>query len=208
MKTKQNKKTTRVDFTPMVDMMMLLITFFMLCTTLSRPKSMEINMPSNKKDLREDQQNKVKASQAVTLLLDKDNAIYYYEGIPAIDNLKKTSYGENGLRQILVKKNMAAIQKVKELRRKYESNVSANAFNEKKQRDKFNEELSEIRGGEGTPNVIIKATDEATYNNLIDALDEMQICDIGKYVIVPITDFDKQMIQHLKDKGGAAAPTK
>ena len=103
---------------------------------------------------------------------------------------------------------MAAIQKVKELRRKYESNVSANAFNEKKQRDKFNEELSEIRGGEGTPNVIIKATDEATYNNLIDALDEMQICDIGKYVIVPITDFDKQMIQHLKDKGGAAAPTK
>ena len=208
MKTKQNKKTTRVDFTPMVDMMMLLITFFMLCTTLSRPKSMEINMPSNKKDLRDDQQNKVKASQAVTLLLDKDNAIYYYEGIPAIDNLKKTSYGENGLRQILVKKNMAAIQKVKELRRKYESNVSANAFNEKKQRDKFNEELSEIRGGEGTPNVIIKATDEATYNNLIDALDEMQICDIGKYVIVTITDFDKQMIQHLKDKGGAAAPTK
>ena len=208
MKTKQNKKTTRVDFTPMVDMMMLLITFFMLCTKLSRPKSMEINMPSNKKDLRDDQQNKVKASQAVTLLLDKDNAIYYYEGIPAIDNLKKTSYGENGLRQILVKKNMAAIQKVKELRRKYESNVSANAFNEKKQRDKFNEELSEIRGGEGTPNVIIKATDEATYNNLIDALDEMQICDIGKYVIVPITDFDKQMIQHLKDKGGAAAPTK
>ena len=208
MKTKQNKKTTRVDFTPMVDMMMLLITFFMLCTTLSRPKSMEINMPSNKKDLRDDQQNKVKASQAVTLLLDKDNAIYYYEGIPAIDNLKKTSYGENGLRQILVKKNMAAIQKVKELRRKYESNVSANAFNEKKQRDKFNEELSEIRGGEGTTNVIIKATDEATYNNLIDALDEMQICDIGKYVIVPITDFDKQMIQHLKDKGGAAAPTK
>ena len=113
MKTKQNKKTTRVDFTPMVDMMMLLITFFMLCTTLSRPKSMEINMPSNKKDLRDDQQNKVKASQAVTLLLDKDNAIYYYEGIPAIDNLKKTSYGENGLRQILVKKNMAAIQKVR-----------------------------------------------------------------------------------------------
>lgn len=208
MKTKQNKKTTRVDFTPMVDMMMLLITFFMLCTTLSRPKSMEINMPSNKKDLRDDQQNKVKASQAITLLLDKDNAIYYYEGIPALDNLKKTSYGENGLRQVLVKKNLAAIQKVKELRRKFESTVSANAFNEKKQRDKFNEELSEIRGGEGTPNVIIKATDEATYNNLIDALDEMQICDIGKYVIVPITDFDKQMIQHLKDKGGAAAPTK
>ena len=75
---KQKKINARVDFTPMVDMMMLLITFFMLCTTLSRPKSMEINMPSNKEDLKEEQQNKVKASEAVTLLLDKEDKIYYY----------------------------------------------------------------------------------------------------------------------------------
>ena len=35
-KSKQKKMTVRVDFTPMVDMNMLLITFFMLCTTLDR----------------------------------------------------------------------------------------------------------------------------------------------------------------------------
>ena len=50
-KSKQKKMTVRVDFTPMVDMNMLLITFFMLCTTLSKPQTMEISMPSNEKNL-------------------------------------------------------------------------------------------------------------------------------------------------------------
>lgn len=45
-KSKQKKMTVRVDFTPMVDMNMLLITFFMLCTSLSKPQTMEISMPS------------------------------------------------------------------------------------------------------------------------------------------------------------------
>lgn len=204
---KQKKINARVDFTPMVDMMMLLITFFMLCTTLSRPKSMEINMPSNKKDLKEEQQNKVKASDAVTLILDKNNAIYYYQGIPEINSLKATSYKEDGLRKMLAQKNFNAIEKVKALRKEFEKKASGNAFNEKKMKDEFTEKLNDIRAGEGTPNVIIKATDGATYNNLIDALDEMQICDIGKYVIVPITDFDQQMIDAFKAKnGGGAAP--
>ena len=67
--SKQKKMTVRVDFTPMVDMNMLLITFFMLCTTLSKPQTMEISMPSNDKNITEEQQSKVKASQAITLLL-------------------------------------------------------------------------------------------------------------------------------------------
>ena len=201
---KQKKINARVDFTPMVDMMMLLITFFMLCTTLSRPKSMEINMPSNKKDLKEDQQNKVKASDAVTLLLDKDNLLYYYQGIPEIHTLKKTSYGEEGLRKVLAQKNIAAIQKVKALRKKYAAMGTGSALKEQKQKEQFNKELADIRAAEGTPNVIIKATDGATYKNLIDVLDEMQICDIGKYVIVPITDFDQQMIDYYKNNGGKA----
>ena len=201
---KQKKINARVDFTPMVDMMMLLITFFMLCTTLSRPKSMEINMPSNKGDLKEEQQNKVKASEAVTLLLDKEDKIYYYQGIPEMDALKETTYGEKGLRQMLAQKNIVAIQKVKALRKKYAQMATADVHKEEKQKKEFETELGKIRAAEGTPNVIIKATDGATYKNLIDALDEMQICNIGKYVIVPITDFDKQMIENLTNKGASA----
>lgn len=192
----------RVDFTPMVDMMMLLITFFMLCTSLIKPKTMEINMPSNKDDLKEDQQNKVKASEAITLIFDKDNKIYYYEGIPEMGSLKETGYGDKGLRDYLLKRNIAAIQKVKALRDKYNTgSQTSNAFAETKAKAKLNEEIDKIRGEKGVPNVIIKGMDEGSYKNLVDCLDEMQICDIGKYVIVPITDFDKQMIKYYKEHG-------
>ena len=81
-KSKQKKFAVRVDFTPMVDMNMLLITFFMLCTTLSKPQTMEISMPSNDKNITEEQKSMVKASQAITLLLGPDNKLYYYEGEP------------------------------------------------------------------------------------------------------------------------------
>ncbi len=205
MKTKQKKLNARVDFTPMVDMMMLLITFFMLCTTLSKPQTMEISMPSNKKDLNEDQQNKVKASEAITLLLDKDNSLYYYNGIPELDNLEKTEYGEAGLRKMLLQRNIAAIEKVRKLRREYAAKGTGDAFSEQKIKKEFETELNKIRAEKGVPNVIIKASDEANYENLIDALDEMQICDIGKYVIVPITEFDNDMIKNYLEKHPEAA---
>lgn len=212
MKTKQKKKVVRVDFTPMVDMMMLLITFFMLCTSLIKPKSMEINMPSNKEDIKEEQQNKVKASEAITLVFDKDNKVYYYEGIPELGSLKEANYSDKdgGLRQMLLKRNMVAIQKVKAARQKYNTEaVGADAFKEKKLKKELDDKIEEIRGEKGVPNVIIKGTDGGSYENLISCLNEMQICDIGKYVIVPIDDFDKEMIEYYKKNGtkpaGAAA---
>ena len=72
---KQKKMTIHVDFTPMVDMNMLLITFFMLCTTLSKPQTMEISMPS-KDQVTEAEQNKVKASEAVTIILGENNRVF------------------------------------------------------------------------------------------------------------------------------------
>ena len=101
-KGKQKKMTIRVDFTPMVDMNMLLITFFMLCTSLSKPQTMEISMPSNDK-VTEEEQNKVQASRAITVILGGDNQLFYYTGEPNYEDynsLKETSYEADGRTQV------------------------------------------------------------------------------------------------------------
>ncbi|MEG1580129.1 MAG: biopolymer transporter ExbD [Bacteroidaceae bacterium] len=202
--SKQKKMDIHVDFTPMVDMNMLLICFFMLCSSMITPQSMEINMPSNKDDIKEDQQNKVKASEAVTLILDGESKLYYFEGIPEIDGLKETNYTQTGLRSMLLKRNAVAVQKIKKLKADKASSQTSNVNDEAKVEAQYKKDLLKIKTEKGVPNVIIKATDAASYKNLIDALDEMQICGIGKYVIDKITDFDKQMIAHLKGKGASA----
>ncbi len=104
--SKQKKKDTRVDFTPMVDMMMLLITFFMLCTTLSKPQSMQLTMPSNDKNLEKEDKSVTKASHTVTIYLAADNKIYYVAGLPEYDKpecLKETTWGRSGIRDVLIK---------------------------------------------------------------------------------------------------------
>ena len=194
--SKQKKMAVRVDFTPMVDMNMLLITFFMLCTSLSKPQTMEISMPSNDKNITEEQQSKVKASQAITLLLGSDDKVCYYEGEPNYkdySSLKETTYKPDGLRAVLLKKNAAAVREVNDLKQqKLELKISD---------EDFKKRLSEIKSGKNTPTVIIKATDEASYKNLIDALDEMQICNIGKYVITDIAEADQFLMKNYESKG-------
>ncbi|BDW75830.1 ExbD/TolR family protein [Bacteroides finegoldii] len=195
-KSKQKKFAVRVDFTPMVDMNMLLITFFMLCTTLSKPQTMEISMPSNDKSITEQQKSMVKASQAITLLLGADNKLYYYEGEPNYKDytsLKETSYTPDGIRSILLQKNVAAVNKVRALKlQKLDLKISE---------EEYRKQVSEIKSGKDTPTVIIKATDDASYKNLIDALDEMQICNIGKYVITDIAEADEFLMKNFDEKG-------
>ena len=79
--SRQKKMNTRVDFTPMVDMMMLLITFFMLCTYLAKPQTMNLTMPSNDENISEKDRNAAKASQTFTIFVCGDNKIYHVDGI-------------------------------------------------------------------------------------------------------------------------------
>ncbi len=73
--SKQKKMQTRVDFTPMVDMMMLLITFFMLCSTLAKPQTMELTMPSKDQNMTDEDKSVTKASYTITMYVtaDKDH---------------------------------------------------------------------------------------------------------------------------------------
>ena len=204
--SKQKKMNARVDFTPMVDMIMLLVTFFMLCTTLLKPQTMEIAMPSDKEDLKDEDKSQVKASEAITVIIDENNTIYYFEGKPGEDvALTPTQYGSEGIRKVLLTKNARAMAQVEALKKEY----STKEINEKTKAE-YKEKLSEIRNGKKigadgkaipTPTVVIKPSDKASYKNLIDVLDEMQICNIGKYVIDNFTDDDQALVDAAK--GGA-----
>jgi biopolymer transport protein ExbD len=196
-KGKQKKFNIHVDFTPMVDMNMLLITFFMLCTTMSKPQTMEISMP-RKDVISEDEQEKIKASNAITVLLGKDDKVYYYFGEPTYDNpdlLKETDFSGEGLRAILLGRNQEVVQQMKELKQKKERlEVTL---------EHYREQSIEIKKNKNSPVVLIKASDFSTYKNLIDALDEMQICNIGRYAIVDIAAGDLRLMQDLTHEGYA-----
>ena len=99
--TRMIKKSTRVDLTPMVDLGFLLITFFVFTTALSKPRAMELKMP-NDSDTSHDP---VCTSCVMTVLLDADNSIKYYEGdIASHPPVLETSFSPEGIRQVLLQK--------------------------------------------------------------------------------------------------------
>ncbi len=98
-KKRSKKMSTKIDMTPMVDLGFLLITFFMLTTTLAKPVTMQLNMP-DKTDTKET--SPVKLSETVTICPD-EKKVYYYQGIPteAGTKLEVTDYSENGIRKVI-----------------------------------------------------------------------------------------------------------
>jgi len=83
----------------MVDLGFLLITFFMLTTTLAKPVTMQLNMP-DKTDTKET--SPVKLSETLTVCPD-ENKVYYYQGIPteAGTVMQVTNYSETGIRKVI-----------------------------------------------------------------------------------------------------------
>lgn len=99
---KGKKLSTRVDLTPMVDLGFLLITFFIFTTTMSEPTAMRLFLPKDTE--KPEDQNKVKASGALSIMLGKDNQIFYYAGELAPDgsNFKSSNFKE--IRQVIIDK--------------------------------------------------------------------------------------------------------
>ncbi|MCF0244970.1 MAG: biopolymer transporter ExbD [Bacteroidaceae bacterium] len=202
--SKQKKMETRVDFTPMVDMMMLLITFFMLCTSLAKPQTMQLTLPSNKQDTKEENKNETRESETFTIFAAGDNQLYYVAGIPKYDDptcLKKTTWGKDGIREVfLTHKTGEGIQPVllmKEAKMKLDMEKQKGKMSD----DEYQAKLKDIKSGKVNGQkvhpltVIIKCTDNASYKNMIDALDEMQICNIGTYVLDKITPDDLKLLE-------------
>jgi len=166
----------------MVDLGFLLITFFMLTTTLAKPKTMEINMPYKDPSLKEEEKNKLKASAAMTVLLSKNHRVYYYEGIgddPTKPPELKITYftPQKGIRDaIIAKKKM-----VDDLKR------------------------SGALGVKDEATILIKPDTTSTYSDLVNMLDEMNINDVKTYAIIDISDIEQGFIKATEDGSPAAA---
>ena len=163
---KSKKLSTRVDLTPMVDLGFLLITFFIFTTTMSQATAMKLILPKDA-DKPEDQ-NKAKQSGVITILLGKDNNVFYYEGelTPNASNFQSSNFHD--IRDVLIKKKNS----VKELKDFV---------------------------------VILKPSDECTYRNVVDILDEMTINVCTRYALVDITDTETKLIQISEQNAASTA---
>ena len=110
-KVRSQKLNAKVDLTAMVDLAFLLITFFMLTTTLSKPQSMNLGLPD--KDPKEDSKDmKVDENRTMTVLLGENNKLVYYMGLLAtpIAGPKDITYGKDGIRKILLSRKKSVIE--------------------------------------------------------------------------------------------------
>ena len=94
-KARSHKLSTKIDMTPMVDLGFLLITFFMLTTSLMKPVTMQLNMP-----VKDVGGSPVKCSQSLNVVIDADNKVHYYQG-ECNPEVHTTDFSDNGIRQVL-----------------------------------------------------------------------------------------------------------
>ena len=154
-----------------------------------KPQIRQIVMPS--KSVAKPNLPQVRASRAVTIILDKDNSVYYYEGTrdpnTGIDPVvTKTDLSLSGIHKYLANRNSDFIAKIQELKKKKERNEISEAD--------FWKQRDEIISDKSAPIVIIKATNASNYGNLVNILDEMGNCDIGRFAIVDISSFDMHLL--------------
>ncbi len=164
---KSKKLSTRVDLTPMVDLGFLLITFFIFTTTMSQPTAMKLFLPKDA-DKPEDQ-NKAKESGVITILLGKEDHVFYYEGQldNSASNFKSSTFKE--IRNVLLDKK--------------------------------------ARTPEKDLVVVLKPSEECTYRNVVDILDEMAVNVLKRYALVDISDIETKLVK-ASEAANAAAPAK
>lgn len=182
-KKRAKKSSTRVDMTPMVDLAFLLLTFFVLTATFSKPKVMSLVYPA-KIDPKDPIKDQPKINNAITFLLS-DDKIFYYTGQFYPDNspgpngptkLEETDFGTKGVRKLLADKNNFVLSEKKIYKKKLEGNQIADST--------YLRRVSEAKKNKKALKVLIKTDDKATCKNFIDLIDELKIAEIG--VIAPV----------------------
>ena len=101
-KVRSKKTSTRIDMTPMVDLAFLLLTFFVMTTTLNKPQTMEITMPEKPKE--QDKPPVVNEKRVLTLVLGGNNKVYWYLGITD-PKVELSDFSNDGIRKVLLQQN-------------------------------------------------------------------------------------------------------
>ena len=195
-KRKAKKHAPHIDMTPMVDLMCLLITFFMLTTAFSKAKIMEINLPEKLKD-KTIEPPKISASRTLNIILGPDNKIYWYPGTVKPEDynnlppMQETDLSANGIRPLLLERNRSLFKKIDDFKNQVLSGKIVMP------QDSVQKSISKLKSDDDTgPIVLIKAYKKATYGNFVDILDEMNICGIARYTFVDIAFYENTMVEH------------
>jgi len=138
---------------------------------------------------------KIPGNQTLTLLLSDKNRIYYYMGAddPNLPpTVEYTTFANNGIRKLLIDKN-------KEINKTYDKveSLKKEFLDGKIDEKKYKVEKNKVVGDKKALIVLIKADEQSNYKNLVDILDEMSICNIGRYAIVDITTSETDMIKNV-----------
>lgn len=189
-KKRAKKLSTRIDMTPMVDLAFLLLTFFVMTSTFNKAKTMEINFPVDEKNPNPD-----KVNNALTFLMSKDNKIFYYYGeFYAAGNtagnppteLTKTDFSKDGLHKLLLERNKTTVEEINQLTEQLKSRAIADTT--------YKRLAIKSKGAKKALTVLIKADDKAVYKNVIDLIDELNVCQVGKYVVVDMMPAEFELL--------------
>jgi biopolymer transport protein ExbD len=205
-KKKAKKHAPHIDMTPMVDLMCLLITFFMLTTAFSKAKIMEINLPEKLKD-KNVEPPKISASRTLNIVLGPNNKLYYYPGVVkpeeynSLPPLFETDFSANGIRTLLLERNRALFKKIDDFKNQVLTGKLVMS------QDSVQKAISKLKTDDDTgPIVLIKAYKKATYGNFVDILDEMNICGIARYTFVDIAFYENTMVERAAGVAPAVTP--
>ncbi len=189
-KKRAKKLSTKVDMTPMVDLAFLLLTFFVLTATFSKPKSMELTFPVPPDVI----ENQPPIKNGITFMLTGDDRIFYYEGeFRAADDAKGTktvlqelNFSQGSLHKYLLDKNKEMHDQIRDLKDKFEKKQMADTT--------YKRMVKERKADKASYTYLIKTDDKATYKNVIDVIDELNVNVVGKYVMVDITKPELDML--------------
>jgi biopolymer transport protein ExbD len=207
-KKKAKKLAPHIDMTPMVDLMCLLITFFMLTTAFSKAKIMEIVLPEKIKDPNAEPP-KIPGSRTLNIILGPDNKIYWYPGLVKAEDynnpppLQETNFSATGIRQMLLERNRALFKKIDDFNNQVLTGKIVIT------QDSVQGAIRQLKKIDDTgPIVLIKAYKKANYGNFVDILDEMNICGIARYTFVDIIPLEEKMVEIAMGVSPSATTTK